>query len=97
MSYDDWKTTNPDDDQLGPSPSEQVDALLDEKDDEIYRLKSIIRRILKHIENGTLVRDISKDAEVGWVLPMMRLVVDLKDATEAVKPAPDISSGSRPD
>ena len=55
------------------------------KDAEIERLKNIIQRILKHVQDGTLVRDISKDSEVGWVLPMMRLVVDLKDATEAVK------------
>jgi hypothetical protein len=59
--------------------------LLAEKDAEIERLKSIIRRILKHVQDGTLVRDISKDVEAGWVLPMMRLVVDLKDATEAAK------------
>lgn len=56
-----------------------------EKDAEIERLRSILRRILKHIEDGTLVRDLSKDAEAGWMLPMMRLVVDLKDATEVVR------------
>jgi hypothetical protein len=62
-----------------------IKEMLEDKDAEIERLKAVIRRILKHIEDGTLVRDISKDAEAGWMLPMMRLVVDLKDATEAVR------------
>jgi hypothetical protein len=57
-----------------------------EKEEEIARLKSIIRHLLKHIEDGTLVRDISKDGDAGWALSMMRLVVDLKNATEAVEP-----------
>ena len=56
--------------------SAERDQLARDKDKVVEALKALFG----HVEDGTLVRDVSKDGESGWHLKMTRFVKDLADA-----------------
>ena len=45
------------------------------------------KMFVKYLDDGVLVRDITKDAESGWTMKMMSFVRDMKKAQEAITKA----------
>jgi hypothetical protein len=64
---------------------EEIRKAFAAKDAEIARLKGMVRKLLGYIDNGTLVRDTSRDHETSWFLRMLPLVRDISEAKEASK------------
>jgi hypothetical protein len=55
------------------------------KDAEISRLRRILCKLTGYIEDGTLVRDTSRDHETSWAMRMLPFVRDLSEAKEAAQ------------
>ncbi len=47
---------------------------------QVERLRKVAANLFGYIEDGTLVRDITKDGESDWALKMMRFTADLQAA-----------------
>jgi len=56
-----------------------IDRVLAERDE----ARAALRDLFALVEDGTLVRNASRDDEPGWPLKAMRLVMVLKRAAEA--------------
>ena len=61
--------------------------LPDDRKELCAELAETAKKFLSYLESGTLIRDISKDHEPGWVLRMMEFVCDLKKLQEAIAKA----------
>lgn len=46
------------------------------------QLKGSLTKIFNHMDNGVIVRDVSKDHEPGWAVAVLHLAMDLKEAKE---------------
>ncbi len=62
-------------------PTEQRAAIIDA---EFAPVVEALRDIMKLVEAGVLVRDISHDAETGWALHQLPLLLTLKAAQQAL-------------
>jgi len=59
-------------------------------------LVKALQAIMGYIDNGTLVRDISKDGDRDWAGRMMKFVLDLRDAAQALVPYIPTPQGEAP-
>lgn len=54
----------------------------------IEKLEKSLAKIFKYMDDGVIVRDISRDYEFDWVMKMIRLTMDLKEAHELLPKQP---------
>lgn len=87
-----------------PEIQRQVQELVDEACAEFIRLQEshaemleALRGMLRLMDDGLLVRDISRDHEPGWAVRQMPLVMGIKRAQTALANAERIRGGGRLD
>lgn len=62
MTYDHWKTTNPEDEWLGPDPMDEGDDP-DNLEPEIDRLRAMLGRYAEAIKRATTIEELRKALE----------------------------------
>ena len=68
---------------------QQANAIRDALNSNAELLEAL-GKLMGYIDDGTLVRDISKDAHGDWAIRMMRFLADLTQARAAIKKAGEV-------